>query len=323
MNKQTIQAILDADYAMPENENLDELTTRLEGLLGSTDGFLRENALEILWQWSQEGLYRDEQLIAIGDRMAANLLIGTGESETDTVFLRAFSSLVLAGVLVADQRAELGRLEDRTGFLDAGHVKKWFRATLTCFSAEQDRRAFVETKGWSDALAHEADVLSDFARSRHLGGEDLQDLLTAVADKIIEPCDTIFHHNEDHRIVQMVLDILRRNLVSLDDLGEWLGTLSHTKDGGHWADVYGLHNHDGEANIARMNTRSFLRSLYFQLLIGSQTFRAQILPEHFARSIDVRQQLVDAVLDALKAMDKHFYKRSDEARGLQAQQQSE
>ena len=312
MDKHTIQAILDAEYALPEGGDLDELTATFESLLSSTDGFLRENALEILWQWCQQGLYRDEQFTALGDRMAANLLTDAGESESDTAFLRAFSALVLAGVLIADQRANLGRLEDRTGFLDAEHVTKWFRATLTCFSAEQDRRAFVETKGWADALAHEADVLSDFARSRHLGEEDLQDLLAAVADKIIEPCDTIFHHNEDHRIVQMVLDVLRRNLVSLDDLREWLGTLSHTKDGGHWADVYGLHSHDGEANIARMNTRSFLRSLYFQLLIGSRTFRAKILPGQWARSFDGRKQLGDAVLDALKAMDKHFYPRSEE-----------
>ena len=310
MDKQTIQAILDADYALPEDGNLETLTAELEGLLGCTDGFLRENALEILWQWSQSGLYSDVQLIAIGDRMAANLLVGAGESETDTAFLRAFSALVLAGVLIADQRAEIGRIEDRTPFLEKEHVTKWFGSTLACFSAEQDRRAFVETTGWADALAHEADVLSDFARSRHLGVEDLRALLFTVADKIIEPCDTVFHHNEDHRLVQMVLDILRRNLVSLDDLREWLDKVSHTRDGGHWADVYGLHHHDGEANVARMNTRSFLRSLYFQLRIGSRTFRAQILPELFDRTIDAREDLTDAVLDAIKAMDKHLYPRS-------------
>ena len=311
MDRQTIQAILDTDYALPENGNLEVLTTELEELLGSTDGFLRENALEILWQWSLMRLYRDEEIIALGDRMAANLLVGAGESETDTVFLRAFSSLVLAGVLVADQRAEIGRSEGRTPYLEAEHVAKWFRSTLACFSAEQDRRGFVEEKGWAHALAHEADVLSDFARSRHLGADALVDVLTAVAEKMIEPCQTILQYNEDNRIVQMVFDVLRRNLVSLDDLKAWLDKLSHTQDGGHWADVYGLHNHSREANIARMNTRSFLQSLYFQLRIGSRTFRAQYLPELFARSIDVRDELMDAVLDALKAMDKHFYARSD------------
>jgi hypothetical protein len=154
-------------------------------------------------------------------------------------------------------------------------------------------------------------VLSDFARSRHLGIEELQALLDAVADKMIEPCQTILQYNEDNRIVQMVFDILRRNLVSLDALKAWLDKLSHTKDGGHWADVYGLHNHSREANIARMNARSFLQSLYFQLRIGSRTFRAQYLPELFDRPIGVREDLTEAVLDAIKAMDKHFYPRSD------------
>ncbi len=311
MDRQDIQHVLDTDYAVPSERSLEESTTQLEALLASTDAFLRENALEILWQWTQRGHYTDEQMLSLGDRMASHLLSGTGESGTDSVFLRAFAALVLTGVLVADQRAVEEAFHTRPPFLPEDRVHAWFDASIACFRGEQDRRGYVETKGWAHALAHEADLLSDFARGHHLETVHLETLLDAIADKMIEPCNTVLCYNEGERLTQTVLDILRRNLVSLEFIEGWLQRLAHTSEGGHWADAFGMDGASERDNHARINACSFLRSLYFQLLFGSRTFRAGYLPAHFDRSIDQKERIIAAVLDALKATDKHFYARED------------
>jgi len=311
MNRSDIQQILDTDYAIPADHALADSTSQLETLLSSPDSFLRENATEILWQWTLRGFFTDEQLIALGNRMANCLGRGAGETETDSVFLRAFAALALAGVLIADQRAVEGQFHERDPFLTQDQVIAWFDATLACFEAEQDRRGHVEQKGWAHALAHEADVLSDFARSHNIQKPQLERLLDAVATKMIEPCDRVLKFNEDERIIQAVMDILRRNLVGIEFLQQWLDRIAHTSDGGHWADVFGLASCSEADNNARINARLFLRSLYFQLQFGSRSFRAQYLPDHYAREILVRDELIAAVLDAIKHTDKYFYARED------------
>ena len=308
-----MQAIIDDDYRMPEGGDLDRLTGALEPLLGSTDPFLRENALEILWQWGQNGLYSDEQLIALGDRMAANLAVGLGESGTDTVFVRAFSALVLAMVVIVDQRCEAGQFEGRTAFVGRERMLDWYERALACFAGERDRRGYVPTdKGWAHSVAHLADVLSDFARSPHLGAEHLERLLDAVAAKMIEPADLVYLFDEDQRVTQMVFAVLRRNEVSMPFLRRWLNKLGHTQDGGHWADAFGLERFDRESNHARVNARAFLRSLYFQLVIGSRSYRANVLPDAFARPVEARVELTQAVVEVLKTMDRYFYPRDEE-----------
>jgi len=311
MDRQTLQAILDSNLALPEAPSLDHLTTELEVLLGSTDKFLRENSLEVLWSWAQAGHYADTQLIELGDRMAANLAVGLGEAGTDTVFVRAFSALVLAAVVIVDQRYEAGQTDGRVAFAGRDRTRGWFEQTLACFAGECDRRGHVEEKGWAHAIAHEADVLSDFARSPHLEAKDLERILAAVANKMIEPTDDILRHEEDNRLTQMVLDVLRRNLVSTDALDRWLDRLAHQADGGHWADVFGLEKNDARGNNARLNTRAFLRSLYFQLYVGSRNFRAGYLPEAYARPIEGKEALLSAIVGALRTMDRYYFERED------------
>ena len=311
MDRETLQAILDSNFALPEGKSLDQLTTELEALLGSTDKFLRENSLEVLWSWAQAGHYTDVQLIDLGERMAANLAVGLGETGTDTVFIRAFSALALAAVVIVDQRFDAGQVEGRAVFVGRERTRSWFEHTLACFVGECDRRGYVKGKGWAHAIAHEADVLSDFARSPHLDAEDLERILVAVADKMIEPADDVLRFEEDNRLTQMVLDVLRRNLVSVDAVNRWLDRLAHPADGGHWADVFGLEKNDERGNSARLNTRAFLRSLYFQLSVGSRNFRAGYLPEAYARPIEGKEDLLPAIVGALKTMDRYFFERED------------
>lgn len=302
MNKESIKAILDNECQLPEGADLDDVTGQLAASLGSTDAYVRENSMEILWTWGTAGRYDDDQLIWLGQQMAANLSIGLGESGTDTVFLRAFSALVLAMVVIVDQRCELGQIEGREPFLSEEQVLAWFRAAVACLAAEKDLRGFAGEPGWAHSIAHVSDALGDFARSRHLGIQNLEQLLQAVATKMIEPTDVIYCFGEESRLARTVRDVLLRDCISMSFLTSWLDTLAHAPDGGNWPSVLGLYECDIQGNNARMNARGFLRSLYFQIAIDPRNSRADDFPEFYERPLPNRDELMSAIINAIRTM---------------------
>jgi uncharacterized protein DUF2785 len=311
MNKQSIQALVDNDYKIPEGGNLEEMTTQLEHHLSSLDADVRENSLEVLWQWGMTGLYTDGQLIDLGERMAANLKVGLGKSGTDTVFLRAFSVLGLAMVLIVDQRYEQGQCEGRAPFLSQVKLLEWYEQTLAVLDGENDYRGFVTNAGWAHSVAHISDALRDFARSRHLDTPQLERMLGTIASKLAQPSDAVYSFDEDNRLVQAVISVLRRNQIPLSSLNHWLESLSVQPDGSHWADVVSMEGCDEQINNARLNVRSFLRSLYFQLLIGSRSHLAKVFPDYYALPIPHREALIAGIVETLRKMDKYFYAREE------------
>lgn len=311
MNKKSIQAIVDNDYKVPEDGNLEEMTAQLEANLSSLDADVRENSLEVLWQWGITGQYTDDQLVALGERMAANLSVGLGESGTETVFVRAFSVLVLAMVVIVDQRYEHGKCEGRTAFLTQDKVLEWYEHALAALDGEKDYRGFVTDAGWAHSVAHISDALRDFARSRHLGTSQLERMLETIASKMTQPSNAVYSCNEDNRLVQAVMSLLLRNQVPISSLNQWLESFAAQPDGGHWADVVSLAGCNEQINNARLNTRSFLRSLYFQLLIGSRTHLSKVFPDYYALPVPHREALMEGIVETLKKMDRYFYAREE------------
>ena len=66
----------------------------------------RRTAYPALATWTSRGVY-DDLLSGLGDGMAAGLAVGLGEPESDTVFRRSFSVLVLGECVARDNAAGL------------------------------------------------------------------------------------------------------------------------------------------------------------------------------------------------------------------------
>ena len=91
------QQLQHADFEVPTDRALSDLTAELTSMLGSPDAELRDGtAYPALMTWIQRGVY-DELLGGLGDGMVAGLQTHLGESGTDSVFRRSFSVLILAG----------------------------------------------------------------------------------------------------------------------------------------------------------------------------------------------------------------------------------
>jgi len=257
--------------AVPSDRPLDELTAELTRMLGDPDPALRDGtAYPALTTWIERGVY-DDLLAGLGDGMASGLLVGIGERDTDTVFRRSFSALVLGECIARDNTRPL---------LPGGKILDWGDRLTTWLLRERDLRGFVPTKGWAHAVSHGADTLAILAASPHLATPELTVLLDVVADRLLLPVDRLFSSGEPDRLAFATIAILRRNVVPLRVLEPWIARIAAS------AGIRSSYD-DRDPYLAGGNAEAFLRALYLQLSLG-------------ARPPQVRSDLILVVVDALK-----------------------
>ena len=259
--------------AVPSDRPLDELTAELTRMLGAPDPQVRDAlAYPTLATWIQRGVY-DDLLTGLGDGMATGLAVGLGETDTDSVFRRSFSVLVLAECVARDNAKPL---------VAPGKILEWGDRIATWLLRERDLRGFVPGKGWAHAVAHGADAIGELARSQHLAMPELTVLLDVIADRVLARSDVIHAHGEPDRLARATLTVLRRNLVPLSVMEPWVNRIAgvaatRLPDGAVERDPY----------LTTGNAEAFLRSLYLQLALGSQQ------PE-------IRHDLLLVIVGALK-----------------------
>jgi len=263
--------------AVPSDRPLDELTAELTRMLGDPDPALRDGtAYPALMTWIERGVY-DDLLAGLGDGMASGLLVGIGERDTDSVFRRSFSALVLGECIARDNDRPL---------LPGGKILEWGDRLTTWMLRERDLRGWVPGKGWAHAVSHGADTMAILARSPHLATPELTVLLDVVADRLLLPVDRLFSSGEGDRLAFATVAILRRNVVPLRVLEPWIARIAAsagTRSSYDERDPY----------LAGGNAEAFLRALYLQLSLG-------------ARPPQVRSDLLLVVVDALKSTN-HAY----------------
>jgi hypothetical protein len=251
------QTIRDNDYAVPEDCEPADLTPELVGYLGSTNPVLRDSyAYAIMGYWIERGVYDDDELRGLAMQLVSNLAVGLGEQGSDTIFLRAFSALVLSEIVSRDNAEP---------FFTRHEVHNLLRWALEYYVQERDLRAFIPDKGWAHATAYSSDLLRELARNRYLTPVDLESILTGVAERITAPAESVYVNNEDERMVLVIWTILQRGMLTIDVVTRWLARCVH---------VMALASPDGQfepdTHAAYQNTRNFLRSLYFRLIFAKK-----------------------------------------------------
>jgi hypothetical protein len=274
--------IIQNDVSVPRNYIASVLLPELLANLGSIDSDLRESAYTILCQWVEfQGLYSHAELRSIAAQLRVNLRHGLGEQGTDSVFLRAFSLLVLNNVVDYDNAHP---------FLEKQEILVWLDEALAYYQAERDLRGYVPMKGWAHSVAHGADYLVALARNRYVLQSELERILQVIAWRVTSPVPSVFIDLEDERLCVVVLTALRRNLLPLPFLQTWLQTIVQPAGRRPWWESFA----DGESNITFTNIRAFLHCLYFQLLLSK-------------KPPAIGATLREEILRALRAIDFGFY----------------
>jgi len=262
-------------YKIPEGHTLEDLTKILFGYLGSTDLELRDDIAYIVYaNWLKREMYSKDEIREHVNELMANLDKGIGEIESDSVFLRTFSVLLLAEIVHNDNKKPL---------LDEEQVQSLLAKALWYFDAEKDPRGFIPVKGWAHALAHTADLMLVLGKNRFINKKNLEKILQSIANKLIHTTNWIYIHGEDDRLANAVTTILQRDLITIGYLKTWF--TSFTEPEMSWNGAY---MDEGKAK-AFHNVRNFLRSL-------SETIRSS---EELPQKDDIQSAVFDA-LDQLK-----------------------
>jgi len=247
MDKEFWVSIAKNDYAIPDGHTSDELIKILFGYIGSTDPELRDDIAYIVYaNWLKREMLTKDEVGGHVDELLANLDKGIGETESDSVFLRTFSVLLLAEIVHNDNKKPL---------LEKDQIKSILTKGLRYLDAEKDPRGHIPVKGWAHALAHTADLMLVLGKNHHIGKDDLEKMLQSIAKKLIHSGNWVYIHGEDDRLANAVTMILQRNLITTEFLKSWFK--SFTEPEKSWSAAY----MDEGQTKAFHNVRNFLRSL--------------------------------------------------------------
>ena len=276
MNKEFWTSIANNDFKIPEGHDLEALTKTLFGYLGSTDPELRDEAAYMVFaNWLKRDRYSLEHIQGQVDVLFANLEHGIGETDSDSVFLRAFSTLLLAEIVHNDNKKSLFERDQIQMILEKG---LWY------LEAEKDPRGYIPGMGWAHALAHTADLMMVLGRNRHLGEAELARILAGIADKILHANKYVYIHREDERLANAVIQILQRDRLAYAEVETWANRFLQagpfTYDGAFQEDISRLYQ----------NTRNLLRSVHVQVLTQDELPQKEKLQRLFLETLTSLQE---------------------------------
>jgi hypothetical protein len=219
--------------------------------IGSTDGELRDQLIytSFFRLIIEENELEPELLKELLHTCLNDLLFKEiGENGTDTVFTRAFTTLLVALILYRDNEDD---------FLSQSTVYLIKDKLIQYINLEKDVRGYVGDKGWAHSIAHVADAFDELVKNNKISTDTYLEILEPLWNKVFIS-DSVYVHNEDERLVLPIIEMLEKGLeqqeiVNLlqrlpDDLKRKKDQLDNEK---YWFLVF--------------NSKTFLKSFYLEI----------------------------------------------------------
>lgn len=236
---------------VPENVNAYELALLMTDYLGDIDSELRDNLVyTVLNTWVVEAIFSKEQqrrllAILLDDK---HLFYRLGEQNTESVFMRAFSILII-GALVYRHRQDA--YIERDALIDVKNKM------LEYMKLEKDVRGHVEIGGWAHTAAHSADAIDEVALCEEFGAPELLEILQAIKKKVCIDYHAYICY-EDERLSIATTNIIERNILSEEKIADWIKSFAEFDKKTPFPNQYYLLS----------NMRNYLNSVYYRLPAG-------------------------------------------------------
>jgi hypothetical protein len=249
--KERLQTIAQQDYQAEKTE-VQELLPEMLRSIGSVNSELRDTLIySTLATWISRGIFTPDELQMILQQALddEHLFYKLGEENTDSVFTRAFSVLLIPPILWFHRQQP---------FLKSETLHDTLQKVLFYLYSEKDLRGFVLGNGWAHAVAHTADVLDEFVQCHELGRDELNGVLELIAE-VASTEKSVYTHGEDERLSFAVVNAFKRAELNRTDKEAWLDWFtSFVYKAGETPDPEGYRSF--------INIKHFLRTLYFSLL---------------------------------------------------------
>ncbi len=177
-----------------------------------------------------------------------HLFYRIGETNTDSVFTRSFSSLVIALILTEDSK---------TSFIDSKKIQEITKTILRYLHEEKDTRGFVEDKGWAHSIAHGADMLAALVNHIHFPAESFPNVHKAIQECLLK--GIVYRDEEEERLIFVVEALLERGLEQ-HVLNSWIKCLSSSLEKEQVRDGQALFNYRNKITVT-----NFMKAFYFRL----------------------------------------------------------
>lgn len=264
--------------------SIEEVTSYLPLLLkyiGDTDPELRDGLIyPALYKWIIVYNYFDHKVLKSIMHIIVDeehLFYDIGNDEGDSVFTRTFSSLIVVFILYKHQEEALLSKEE---FL-------WLKdKVISYYSSERDLRGYIPMKGWAHGAAHGADVLDELVKCKECNQTIIQEILESITNVLFNE-QYMLYEEEDERISVVIYQMLKRDLLTEEQLIHWLKEMSSKLQQPRLR----------EQQISRSNTKNLIRSLYYKVAYSKlSSIDCEVLREAellFNRSILLSKELFD------------------------------
>lgn len=176
----------------------------------------------------------------------AYLFYNIDEQNSDAVFTRTFSALIIGAIV--DEN-------NNKAFLSDEILEELYKKIKLYLTREKDFRGFVTDKGWAHSAAHIADVIGVMAENENISIDKIMDILFSYQDMFVRS-DEVFTHNENERIIRAVMNVYSRSDFDEKQLIKWIESIDNSK----------MKNVYPDDLYVKINSTLLLRSLYFSLL---------------------------------------------------------
>lgn len=174
-----------------------------------------------------------------------HLLYRLGEKDTDSVFTRSFSSLVIAAIINQDA-IQLSLSRDI--------IKETVDISIQYLIGEQDTRGHVGKKGWAHSIAHGADMMTALIKHPKFPDRQATKVLHALNNCLFK--EATYVDDEDERLIYIVEALLNRE--SSLSITDWIDAI--------FADLEQIHQNDVDRFFkTKFNVTLFFKTLYFRL----------------------------------------------------------
>lgn len=244
---------IDFDIDFKQND-LDDIVERILENIGSIDPELRDNLIfNTLGKFISEDYLDGKQMEYITLVCLDNLFLGIDEINSDLVFTRSFSSLIIGLLLQKDRKKQ---------FLQDEIVLKVINKSKEYLNLEKDIRGYVEVKGWAHSIAYGADLLTETVRHPRFNNELSAEYLETIKHCLFKEgaTKTPFIDEEEERLIFVLEALIDKGLTKFI-INTWILEISNTLN-----ELKNKQGYSSQFFWKRSNVINFLKGVYFRLL---------------------------------------------------------